>query len=129
MTKLLKTLALSTLLLAPAAAANAQVSFGINIGPPPQLRRSVVRRQPRPDNVWVDGYWYPVGSRYVWHAGYWTAAPYEGAYWNEPYYNGHQYIVGYWDGDNGRWDHDNKTGRNSRHDDHDNGRGNDRNRR
>jgi len=121
MRTLLKTLALSTMILVPATA-HAQVSFGINIGPPPQLRRSVVRPQPRPDNVWVDGYWYPVGSRYSWHAGYWTAAPYEGAYWNEPYYDGRQYIAGYWDGDRGRLDHDNKTGRNIKHDDHDNGR-------
>jgi len=125
MTTLLKTLALSTMLLAPATA-HAQVSFGINIGPPPQLRRSVVRPQPRPDNVWVDGYWYPVGSKYTWRAGYWTAAPYAGAYWNEPYYNGHQYIAGYWDGDNGRFDHNNKTGRNIRHDDRDHDRDNDR---
>jgi hypothetical protein len=57
MTKLLKTLAFSTLLLAPASAAMAQVSFGINLGPPPQQRQSAVRPQPRPTNVWVDGYW------------------------------------------------------------------------
>jgi hypothetical protein len=128
MTPLLKTLALSTLLLVPATA-HAQVSFGINIGPPPQLRHSVVRPQPRPDNVWVDGYWYPVGSRYVWRAGYWTSAPYPGAYWNEPYHNGRQYIAGYWDGDHGRYDHDNRSNRDRRHDDHDNGRGNDHDRR
>ena len=124
MTKLLKTLALSALLLAPASAAIAQVSFGINIGPPPQLRRSVVRPQPHPDQVWVDGYWYPQGSRYAWRAGYWTVAPYPGAYWNEPYHDGRQYIPGYWDGDRGRWDHDDRTGRNVKHVDHDNGRGN-----
>ena len=123
MTKqLLKTLALSTLLLAPASTAIAQVSFGINIGPPPQLRQSVVRAQPRADNVWVDGYWYPVGSRYVWHAGYWTAAPYEGAYWNEPYYTGHQYVAGYWDGDRGRSDHNHGTDRNKQRDYHNNDR-------
>src|ERR1041384_6448743 len=111
MTQLLKTLALSTLLLGPASVARAQVSFGINIGPPPQLRRSVVHPQPRPNNVWVDGYWYPVGSRYTWHAGSGTAGRNEGAYWNEPYYDGHQYIAGYWDGDRGRWDHDHRSDR------------------
>ena len=122
MTKVLKTLALSTLVLGPASAATAQVSFGINIGPPPQLRQSVVRPQPRPDNVWVDGYWYPVGSRYTWHAGYWTAAPYEGAYWNEPYYTGHQYVAGYWDGDHGRSDHNHGTDRNKQRDHRNNDR-------
>ena len=122
MTQLLKTHALSTLLLGSASAATAQVSFGINIGPPPQLRQSVVRPQPRPDYVWVDGYWYPVGSRYVWHAGYWTAAPYAGAYWNEPYYTGRQYVPGYWDGDHGRSDHNHGTDRRKQRDNHDNDR-------
>ena|SRR5213078_1105403 len=125
----LKTLALSSLLLIPASAAQAQVQFGINIGPPPQLRQSVVRPQPRPDNIWVDGYWYPVGSRYVWHAGYWTAAPYEGAYWNEPYYSGRQYIPGYWDGGRGRFEHDHRWDRAKDRDSHGNngnGRGNGR---
>ena len=125
MKTLLKTFVVSALILAPASVARAQVSVGINIGPPPQLRPSVVRPQPRPNNVWVDGYWYPVGSRYTWHAGYWTAAPYEGAYWNEPYYNGRQYIAGYWDGDRGRWDHDHRSDRDKQRDVHgyDNGRG------
>jgi hypothetical protein len=121
MTTLLKTLALSTLLLVPATA-HAQVSFGVTIGPPPQLRPSVVRPQPRPDNIWVDGYWYPQGSHYVWHAGYWTAAPYEGAYWNEPYYTGRQYVPGYWDGGRGRYDHDHHTDRGKQRDYHDNDR-------
>lgn len=116
MKTLVKTLALSTLLLVPASTVHAQVSFGINIGPPPQLRQSVVRPQPLPDNVWVDGYWYPVGSRYVWHAGYWTAAPYAGAYWNEPYYTGHQYVPGYWDGDHGRFEHNHNTDRGKQRD-------------
>jgi WXXGXW repeat (2 copies) len=119
MTTLLRTLALSTVLLVPATA-HAQVSFGITIGPPPPLRASVVRPQPHPDNIWVDGYWYPQGSHYVWHAGYWTAAPYAGAYWNEPYYTGHQYVAGYWDGDHGRQDHDHHSDRGKQRDYHDN---------
>jgi hypothetical protein len=117
-----KALAISALLLVPASAAHAQVSFGITIGPPPQLRTSHVAPQLRQEDVWVDGYWYPVGSKYVWHAGYWTAPPYSGAYWNEPYHNGTQYVPGYWDGDHGRADHDHHSDRNKHRD----GRGNDR---
>jgi len=127
MKTLVKSLALAGLLLVPASAATAQVSFGINIGPPPPWRSTVIRPQPRPDNIWVDGYWYPQGSHYVWHAGYWTAAPYEGAYWNEPYYSGRQYIPGYWDGDRGRFDHDHRWDRKRDRDSHrNNGRGNGR---
>jgi hypothetical protein len=46
---------LATLLLIPASTTRAQVSFGINIGPPPQLA-SRVAAQPTPNHVWVDGY-------------------------------------------------------------------------
>jgi hypothetical protein len=56
-----------------AAGAFAQVSIGIQIGPPPPPR--VVRVQPaRPgtDFIWVEGYWHPVGNHYKWHNGYWT---------------------------------------------------------
>jgi hypothetical protein len=65
--------ALLTLLLAPATA-HAQVLSGINIGPPPQVRRSIVCPQPHPDNVWVDGHRYPVGHAPR-RAGYWSSAP------------------------------------------------------
>src|ERR1051326_3158009 len=42
----------------------AQVSFGIQIGPPPPPRIERVRPvAPGPDYVWVDGYWYPVARR------------------------------------------------------------------
>ena len=27
---------------------------------------------------WMDGYWYPVGPRFHWHAGYWRAPAYFG---------------------------------------------------
>ena len=86
MRKLLQTLAISALLLAPASAAHAQISFGIRIGEPPAPRAYRVPPQPGPDYVWVEGYWYPQGSRYTWHDGYWTRPPYEGAYWVAPYH-------------------------------------------
>ena len=92
----------------------AQISLAINIGPPPAPR--VVRVQPRapgPGFVWVDGYWYPIGRRYRWHAGYWTRPPYEGAVWIGPHHDGHQFFAGFWQRPGGeriehdhRWDHD-----------------------
>ena len=85
MRKILLTLALSTLLLAPAATANAQVTFGIRIGQQPAPRGYVVPARPGPEYSWVEGYWYPQGGRYAWHNGYWTRPPYEGAYWVAPY--------------------------------------------
>lgn len=126
MKRLIETLAISALLLAPASAANAQISFGITIGPQPPPRYQRVAPQPGPDYTWVDGYWYPVGSRYVWHAGYWTRPPYAGAYWVEPYHDGRQYIPGRWEGDRGPVDHNHRWDRGRQRDDRSNDRGNGR---
>jgi len=85
----------------------ADVSVGINIGPPPPPR--VVRVQPRrpgPDFVWVGGYWYPERGRYAWHEGYWTRAPYANAEWIGPRYEGGRFFEGYWNTDHGRFAHD-----------------------
>ena len=129
MRKILQTLAISALLLAPATAANAQVSFGIRIGAPPAPRAYRVPRQPGPEYLWIEGYWYPQGSRYVWHDGYWTRPPYEGAYWVDPYYVGGRYYAGQWEGNrrnfnhNHRWDRGNQRDerRDNRPDYRDNG--------
>src|SRR4030095_2237857 len=81
-TKIVRNFAWTTLLLAAmliggASASNAQVSFGIRIGAPPQPRVvRVLPRRPGPEYTWIDGYWYPNGKRYSWHAGYWTRPPY-----------------------------------------------------
>src|SRR4051794_18863505 len=99
MRNVMKTLVFATLLLAPAAAANAQVTFGIHIGEPPAPRPYRVAPQPTQDSLWVEGYWYPEGSRYRWHDGYWTRPPYEGAYWVEPYHAGDRYYPGRWEGE------------------------------
>ena len=88
-----------------------QVSVGIRIGPPPRPRVIRVPPSPGPGFYWVDGYWYPVGSRYRWHSGYYTRAPYEGARWVGPRHDGERFYNGYWEGDRGRRDHDHRWDR------------------
>jgi hypothetical protein len=110
MRKILQTLAISALLFAPAATAQAQITFGIHIGQPPEARAYRVPPRPGADYTWIEGYWYPQGGRYQWHDGYWTRPPYQGAYWVEPYHVGGQYYQGRWEGNRGviyhdyRWD-------------------------
>jgi hypothetical protein len=111
MTRLLRTLAISGLLLVPASAAHAQISFDIHLGAPPAPRAYRVPRQPGLDYVWVEGYWYPQGRSYKWHDGYWTRPPYEGAYWVDPYYEGGQYFAGQWEGGRGNMAHDHRWDR------------------
>ena len=122
MTKLFKVFAISAVLLLPASAARAQVSFGIHIGEPPAPRAYVVAPRPGPDYVWVEGYNYPEGGHYRWHDGYWTRPPYEGAYWVEPYHVGGQYYTGRWEGNGRVVVHDHRWDRGNQRDDHrDNG--------
>jgi WXXGXW repeat (2 copies) len=84
-----------------------QISLGIRIGPPPAPRVVAVRPvAPGPDYAWVDGYWYPEGGRYRWHAGYWSRPPYTGAHWVGPHHDGERFYAGYWDGGRGRFEHD-----------------------
>jgi len=138
MRSLVKAAFLAAILLTSISAAHAQVSIGISIGAPPPPRVVYDQpRQPGPGFVWVEGYWYPIGHHYRWHAGYWTQPPYEGASWVPPYHNGEEYFAGYWAGDHGRvehdhhWDHDHDRDRDydrdhDRHDhDHDHGHGHD----
>ena len=99
------------LLLATGAKADAQVSFGIQIGQPPPPRAYRVAPQPGPGYEWVEGYWYPNGRHWAWHDGYWTRAPFTGAYWVAPYYSQGRYFSGYWDGSRGRMDHDHRWDR------------------
>lgn len=125
------TLLLAGTFLAAAPAAFSQVSIGIQIGAPPAPRVLKVRPvAPGPDFFWIDGYWYPVNGHYVWHAGYWTRPPYEGAHWVVWHHDGARYYGGYWDGPRGRfdhdhhWDHEQDRDRDRWHDDdhHDNGK-------
>lgn len=95
-----------------ASPVSAQVSVAVTIGQPPPPVVYHVPPQPGPEFVWVEGYWYPHGHKYRWHDGYWTRAPFGGAYWVQPYYLDGRYYAGYWD--NGHthvehdhhWDHD-----------------------
>jgi hypothetical protein len=108
MKNVMKTMLLAAMLLAGVSGLSAaQISLGIRIGPPPPPRVvRVLPPSPGPEFAWVDGYWYPVGRRYVWHAGYWTRPPYAGAHWVAPRHDGAQFFAGYWDGPRGRIDHD-----------------------
>lgn len=117
-------LILTMLLTGGATAFGAQVSLGIRIGAPPPRVVRVTPLRPGRDYIWVDGYWYPVGGHYRWHAGYWTLPSYPGAHWVAPRHDGHLYFRGYWDGDRGRlehdfrWDHERARDGNRFHDDH-----------
>jgi hypothetical protein len=117
MRKLLQTVALSALLLTPASAVQAQVSFGVRIGAPPAERAYRVPPQPGPDYEWVGGYWYPMNGHYAWHNGYWTHPPYSGAYWVAPYYERGEYYPGYWQGRQGQVHHDHGWDRTRERDD------------
>jgi hypothetical protein len=107
-TKLIRTLCVAGLLLSAASFADAQVSIGIRIGPPPRPRveRQVVA--PARGYVWVPGYWYPTGNHYKWHAGYWTLPPYAGATWIAPRYETDQFYEGYWQTPRGQFAHNHK---------------------
>ena len=109
MRRILQALSISALLLAFAPAANAQISFNVDIGtPPPAPRAYRVPPQPGPDYEWVEGYWYPVNGGYVWHNGYWTRPPYPDAYWVAPYYQHGEYYQGHWEGRQGDVHHDHR---------------------
>jgi hypothetical protein len=111
MRRFLQTITVSSVLLLAGSTADAQISFGVQIGEPPPPRAYRVPRQPGPDYVWVEGYWFPEGNRYQWHEGYWTRSPYEGAYWVQPYHDGRQYYPGRWEGPRGNVDHDHRWDR------------------
>jgi hypothetical protein len=111
MRTLLRLLAVSVFVVGTASMAQAQVSFGIRIGEPPPPRAYRVPPAPGPDYIWVEGYQYPVNGRWVWHNGYWTRPPYEGAYWVAPYHVGGQYYAGRWEGSRGIVEHDHRWDR------------------
>jgi hypothetical protein len=116
MRKLLTAFMLSAALIGTAHSAAAQVSFDLRIGPPPPPRAYVVPARPGPGYAWVEGYWYPRGSRYTWRNGYWAKPPYQGAYWVNPYYAKGRYYGGYWDRGRGRSDYRNSRSNGSRND-------------
>ncbi|HTQ55672.1 MAG TPA: hypothetical protein VMI94_14490 [Bryobacteraceae bacterium] len=64
--------------------------------PPPAAVVAYGPRVVRPGYTWVGGYWYPVGARWAWRAGYWARPPYARAYWVAPRWYGHRWYRGYW---------------------------------
>jgi hypothetical protein len=87
-------------------------SIGIGIGvpyyapPPPPPTVVYTPHCPGPEYTWVPGYYYPLGARFVWRAGFWSRPPYAGAYWVAPRYYEHRYYRGYWERRDRRWDRD-----------------------
>ena len=77
--------------------AQTSVSIGVHIGPPPppQVVYFAPPPPPEPTYVWIPGYWYPVQRQYVRHEGYWTRAPYPGAYWVAARYERAMFFDGY----------------------------------
>src|SRR5215831_7579920 len=109
MNRFFTTILLGITLLTAGEVFGAQVSIGVRIGPPPPPRVvRVMPPRPGPDYIWVDGYWYPVGNHWKWHKGYWTLAPYGGAQWIGPRYEGREYYEGYWEGNRGRIEHEHR---------------------
>lgn len=108
MRNFIRTFLIAGLLLGCGSIANAQVSFGIRIGPPPAVRTENRPPRPGPDFIWVRGYWYPDpdgDGHYAWHNGYWTRPPYEGANWVPPHRENGMFYDGYWNGSRGRVEH------------------------
>ena len=71
-------------------------AYGYYAPPPPPSAVAYYPPAPGPGYTYVDGYYYPVGARYVWRAGYWARPPYAGAVWVAPRYVGRRYYRGYW---------------------------------
>jgi hypothetical protein len=90
------------LLAASSVFAGTHVSIGIGVGgygygyvpPPPPPVVEYAPSCPGPGYTWVDGYWYDVGPRRNWHAGYW-APPVYGYGWRERHYEGDHYYRHY----------------------------------
>ncbi len=116
----MKKLLAALLLTAGLGMGQVSVGVGIRIGPPPAPRVLRVRPvAPGPDFFWVDGYWFPDGGRYKWHAGYWSRPPYPGARWVGPRHDGAMFYAGFWDGPRGRFEHDHRWDRDHDHRDFD----------
>jgi hypothetical protein len=115
--KMTKPLIIATFALAASSLFAGSIGVGITIGPPPPPRVVAVPASPGPTYVWVPGYYYVGGGhRYLWHAGYYTRVPYEGARWIEPRYESGRYYTGYWEGSRGRIEHHHEWDRDHRRD-------------
>ena len=68
----------------------------MRFGPPVVRRVAYIPASPGYGYTWIPGYYYPVGPRYYWRAGYWSRPPYAGARWYGPRYHGGRYYHGHW---------------------------------
>ena len=109
----MKTKLFSLILLAAGSLfAETHWSIGIGVGtpyyyaPPPPPAVVYTAPCPGPEYTWIPGYYYPAGSGYSWHAGFWSRPPYAGAYWVGPRYYEHRYYPGYWERRERHWDRD-----------------------
>ncbi len=68
--------------------------YAYSAPPPPPVYYA--QPSPGPGYSWVAGYYYPVGPRWVWRAGYWGRPRYARSYWVAPRYHGHRYYGGHW---------------------------------
>jgi hypothetical protein len=105
-------LAVLMLLASSSMFAASHFSIGVNIGgygygpgyggyyiatpPPPPPVYYYAPPRPGPGYTWISGYYYPVGARYQWRAGYWTRPPYRNARWVGPRYERGRYYGGRW---------------------------------
>jgi len=81
--------------------AQAQVSIGVRIGPPPPPRHERIPVMP-PGYVWTPGYWQFHGGRYVWRPGR-RVHGHPGYHWRQP-----RWVQGPrgWEMRQGGWDRD-----------------------
>ncbi|HEY7335539.1 MAG TPA: hypothetical protein VH639_11695 [Bryobacteraceae bacterium] len=99
----MKTKILAVLLLAGGSLfARPHFSIGIGVGvpvaapPPPPPVYYAAPPVPGPGYTWINGYYYPSGSRWAWRSGYWARRPVAGAVWVRPHYRHGRYYAGYW---------------------------------
>ena len=101
----MKTKIFALLLLAASPIFPAQFGIGVGVpiayaylAPPPPPPAYYAHRPVYPGvgYTWIGGYYYPVGARWAWRAGYWARPPYAGAVWVAPHYGGGRYYRGYW---------------------------------
>jgi hypothetical protein len=81
------------------ASLHAQVVISVGFAPPefPVYEQPIC---PKPNLMWMPGYWAYDDDGYYWVPGAWVEAPYEGALWTPPYwdwFSGHyRFHRGYW---------------------------------
>jgi hypothetical protein len=102
-----------TLLIAGSALARVGVvvgfGWGVPVVPPPVVAYApppAVAYAPGPayappvyagfGYAWVPGYYYPLGARWAWRAGYWAPRPWAGAAWIAPRWTGGRWYAGHW---------------------------------